>query len=147
MNETPEVYNYLENNCQHYALRLLDKILRDGRKKMKMLNQHYGIMVQEPIKIPMAKVYKIGEEPPAEDEEAEQKAIQPVPVHTPTTVLKVEGGEDVVAVEDRNGSVAVVESEEDHNKMLVEAVAIMIQNTQTVKEGIVAQEGQVNTSS
>lgn len=41
MNEMPEEYNILDNNCQHFALRLLDKILRDGRRKLKTLNHHY----------------------------------------------------------------------------------------------------------
>jgi hypothetical protein len=138
MNDTPEVYNVVNNNCQHYALRLLDKILRDGRKKMKMLNQTYGQMVEQPIKIRKVKMYKIGEEPPADDEDDEVETIQQKPFN-PVTVEEPKKVDDEVVVDDENDDVAVIESEEDHLQMIQEAVAIMIQNTPSIKEGLDAE--------
>jgi hypothetical protein len=138
MNDTPEVYNVVNNNCQHYALRLLDKILRDGRKKMKMLNQTYGQMVEQPIKIRKVKMCKIGEEPPADDDEDEVETIQQKPFN-PVTVEEPKKVDDEVVVDDENDDVAVIESEEDHLQMIQEAVAIMIQNTPSIKEGLEAE--------
>ncbi|KAK7409264.1 hypothetical protein QQX98_008574 [Neonectria punicea] len=145
MNEMPEAYNVLDNNCQHFTLRLLDKILRDGRKKMKMLNQTYGQMRQEPVLIPKrVKVYRIDEDPPADDEDdvvSDREAIEPITVKAPKFDLEDDDEEDVVAVEDVNDQVAVVESEKDHLVMIQEAVAIMIQNTPSIKEGLAAEQG------
>jgi hypothetical protein len=43
MNAMPERYDLLNNNCQHFSLRLLDQILRNGRKmKYQMGNGTYG---------------------------------------------------------------------------------------------------------
>ncbi|KAJ4127772.1 hypothetical protein NW768_008045 [Fusarium equiseti] len=42
MNEMPEGYNFVSNNCQHFALRLLDKILRDGRLKLQTSDTFSG---------------------------------------------------------------------------------------------------------
>ncbi|KPM41106.1 hypothetical protein AK830_g5454 [Neonectria ditissima] len=139
MYEMPEVYNVLDNNCQHFTLRLLDKILRDGRKKVKLLNQTYGQMRQEPIALPKpVKVYRIGEAPPAADDDnvaVEQRPIEPAKVKAPKVELEEDENENAVAVDDKNGQVAVVESEKDHLLMIKEAVGIMIQNTPLIKEG------------
>ncbi|KAK7432266.1 hypothetical protein QQZ08_001211 [Neonectria magnoliae] len=118
MNEMPEAYNVLDNNRQHFTLRLLDKILRDGRKKMKMLNQTYGQMRQEPVLVPKrVKVYRIDEDPPADDEDdivSERQAIEPITVKAPKLDdLEEDAEEYVVAVDEMNDQVAVVESEKD----------------------------------
>ncbi|KAI9154952.1 hypothetical protein HJFPF1_07513 [Paramyrothecium foliicola] len=138
MNEMPEVYNFIDNNCQHFSLRMLDRILRDGRKKVKKFNQTYGQMRMEPYPLlNTTKVYKIGEEPTEEDNQKVQepaqikpKPVEPVVIALPTS----EEEDDVDDTPDRNGDIAVIDSEVDHLRLLEEAVSIMIQNTPTMRD-------------
>lgn len=143
MNDTPEVYNVLSNNCQHYALRVLDKILRDGRRKVKMLNQTYGEMVEQRlVQFSRPVLIKIDDEGNDVEEEKtvvpEEKTVVPeektqvIEEKTEVKVVEV----DPVAVDDENGNVAVIESEEGHQQMIDDAVAIMIQNTPSIKEAL-----------
>ncbi|KAK4158991.1 hypothetical protein QBC43DRAFT_374199 [Cladorrhinum sp. PSN259] len=37
INEMPEIYNAVDNNCQKFVIKLLDKICRNGRKKVRTL--------------------------------------------------------------------------------------------------------------
>lgn len=122
MNEMDEVYNVLDNNCQHFVLRLVDKILRDGRKKLKIVN---GTVASVSLKPMMPRINGDGEVP-------EVKVIDPVVVKAPS----LEKEEDVVMVGDENYEVAVVESDEDHKQMILNAVAIMISNTPSVGESM-----------
>jgi hypothetical protein len=140
MNEMDEVYNVKKNNCQHFTLRVLDKILRDGRKRVKMLDQTYGRVAMKPFEIKEIelKIYKIGEVPPTEEEPVEepklveQDAVKAPKLDEPQLVLDA----DDVAVDDRSGDVATIASEEDHLQMIEDALAIMINNTPTLKETV-----------
>lgn len=140
MSEMDEVYNVKINNCQHFTLRVLDKILRDGRKRVKMLDQTYGRVAMKPFELKEieVKIYKIGEEPPTEEEPVEepklieQHAVKAPKLDEPQLVLDA----DDVEVGDRSGDVSTIASEEDHLQMIEDALAIMINNTPTLKETV-----------
>ncbi|RDH30696.1 hypothetical protein BDQ94DRAFT_172772 [Aspergillus welwitschiae] len=107
MNEIPEVYHLTENNCQHVATRLLDKVLRDGRKRLKGINGRFM----------------------SDDSPSTESSDQ-----IPPPIDHSEGREgEYISVNDKDNLVAYVYDDEAHTKKLVEAVHVMVTNTKTMK--------------
>ena len=105
MSEMDEEYDLLRNNCQHFVVRLADKVLRDGRKKFKSLNGDYISM----------------RERGTERSSDEQKFL---------AALK----EDVIIVGDRDDDGAIIENKESHKEILDTVVAVLVNNTPSYKE-------------
>ena len=144
MNEMPETYDVMYNNCQHFTLRLLDKVLRDGRKKAKVLNGTYSNIQAPKLVIKMdAVTTRVDATVESEDHEAADEKKQPTEQQQPTILqpTKVVAPKLADLQEAEEESMEVVPTDpQAHFDNLQAAVDLMMRETPTIKESAILTE-------
>ena len=137
MNEMPEVYDVFKNNCQHFTLRLLDKVLRDGRKRAKVLDGTYRIAPAPKFEVPMtAVVTRIDADADSENHEEVEEEKQPVVLQQ---IRVVAPKLDAFREEEEERLEVVPTDPQAHFDTLKAAVELMTKETPSIKESAAAR--------
>jgi hypothetical protein len=141
INEMRETYDVMYNNCQHFTLRLLDKVLRDGRKKAKVLDGTYQIKPAPKLVVKMDTVItRVDATVESEDHEAADEQKQPVEQEQPAILkpIKVVAPKLADLQEAEEDRMEVVPTDpQAHFDSLQAAVDLMIKETPTIKESAI----------
>lgn len=133
VNELPEVFHVLDNSCQVFTVRLLDKILKDGRPKLFTANM-----------VSMATMFfgrqrvsemRVGDLKSAVDTEVSESGAEPVVEDCmPASDHQIEEGNEA--------EVAVIKDPEALVQALQQATAIMVTHTPKLDLAEVEQQNE-----